>query len=168
MASFYFFMKKILIGEITKGFGLKGELKVRIFSADPEKRFKKKAVVFYEKEGLEKELTIETVRFHQEAVLVKFVGYDDLTAAEALISGKLYVDATTLPKGIYVYQLKECSVYDENDVLIGPVIEVMDLTQLILRVKGKDRDILIPYVPTFIIKAEPELKKITVRWMEGL
>lgn len=168
MASFYFPMKKILIGEITKGFGLKGEAKVRVFSADPDKRFKKKAVLFYEREGIEMELTIETVRFHQEAALIRFIGYPDLTAVETLIGGKLYIDAQTLPKGVYVYQLKECSVYNQEDVLIGPITEVIENTQLILRVKTKERDILIPYVPVFIISVDTELKKITVQWMEGL
>lgn len=161
-------MKKILVGEITKGHGLQGEAKVRVFSADPEKRFKKKAVLFFEKDGQEKELTIEAVRQHMEAVLIKFKDYPDLTAIEPLFGGKLYVSADSLPKGIYVYQLKECSVYDQDDQLIGPVIEVIENVQLILRVKTIDRDILIPYVPVFIKNVDTETKKITVQWMEGL
>jgi len=168
LASFYFSMKKLLIGEITKGFGLKGEAKIRIFSADPEKRFKKKAVLMYENEGIEMELTIESVRFHQDAALIRFVGYPDLTSIEPLIKGKLYISSDALPKGIYVYQLKECSVYDEQDQLIGPVTEVIENTQLILRVKTKERDILIPYVPVFIKAVDTDLKKITIKWMEGL
>jgi 16S rRNA processing protein RimM len=161
-------MKKILIGEITKGFGLKGEAKVRVFSADPEKRFKKKAILFYENDGIEMELTIESVRFHQEAVLLRFVGYPDLTSLESLIKGKLYISSDSLPKGVYVYQLKECSVYNEQDELIGPITEVIENTQLILRVKTKARDILIPYVPVFIKSVDTDSKKIIVTWMEGL
>jgi 16S rRNA processing protein RimM len=69
---------------------------------------------------------------------------------------------------VYVYQLKECSVYDEQDQLIGPVTEVIENTQLILRVKTKERDILIPYVPVFIKAVDTDLKKITIKWMEGL
>ncbi len=161
-------MKKILVGEITKGHALKGEAKIRVFSADPEKRFKKKAVLFFEKEGLEQELTVESVRVHQEALLIKFVGYPDLSSIEPLIGGKLYVSSDSLPKGVYVYQLKECSVYNQDDVLIGPVTEVIENVQLILRVKTKERDILIPYVPVFIKSVDTDLKKITVNWMEGL
>ncbi len=161
-------MKKILIGEITKGFGLKGEAKVRVFSAEPEKRFKRKAVLLYENAGKEMELTIESVRFHQAAVLLKFVGYPDLTSLEPLIKGKLFISSDDLPKAVYVYQLKECSVYNEQDELIGPVIEVIENTQLILRVKTKTRDVLIPYVPVFIKSVDIDLKKITIIWMEGL
>jgi len=161
-------MKKILIGEITKGFGLKGEAKVRVFSADPELRFKKKAVLMYENEDVEMELIIDTVRFHQEAVLLRFVGYPDLTSIEPLIRGKLYISSDSLPKGIYLYQLKECSVYDEQDQLLGPVTEVIENSQLILRVKTKERDVLIPYVPVFIKAVDTDQKKITIKWMEGL
>ncbi len=168
MASFYFSMKKILIGEITKGFGLKGEVKIRNFSADPQLRYKKKAVLFFELEDKAMELSIETVRFHQEAVLIKFVGYPDLTSVEPLIKGKLYISSDSLPKAIYVYQLKECEVYDEAGHLLGPVTEVIENTQLILRVKTKERSILIPYVPTFIKHVDIEQKKITIQWMEGL
>lgn len=161
-------MRKILVGEITKGFGLKGEARVRIFSADPEKRFKKKAVLFYEKDEKTMELTIETVRFHQDAVLIKFVGYPDLTSIEPLLGGKLYVDAATLPKAVYVYQLKECTVYDQDNTLIGPVIDVIENVQLVLRVKAQDRDVLIPYVPVFIKVVDTDRKTIIVNWMEGL
>ncbi|KAF0226326.1 MAG: rimM [Erysipelotrichaceae bacterium] len=168
MASFYFSMKKILIGEITKGFGLKGEVKIRNFSADPQLRYKKKGILFFELENIKQELIIETVRFHQEAVLIQFVGYPDLTSIEPLIKGKLYIDAETLPKAIYVYQLKECIVVDEEGKLLGPVSEVIENTQLILRVKTKERDVLIPYVPTFIKHVDIDQKKITIKWMEGL
>lgn len=161
-------MKKILIGEITKGFGLKGEVKVRLFSADPKKRFKKKTLLYFVLDHKELELTIDTVRFHQEAALIKFVDYPDLTSIATLIGGQLFIDAATLPDGIYVHQLKEYNVYDENDQLIGPVTEIIENQQLILRVKTKDRDILIPYVPTFIKSVEPDLMKITIKWMEGL
>jgi 16S rRNA processing protein RimM len=161
-------MKTLRIGHIGKGFGLKGELKVRSFSAEPEERFVKGQSVLWQREADERWLTIESVREHQGLFLVKFVGFDDLSAAEALFGGDLYVDAQSLKPGIYVYQLKECTVIDEQGRVIGPVVDVLDYSQLILRVKADNRDVLIPYVEAFIIKTDPVAKTITVRWMEGL
>ena len=161
-------MKTLRVGHIGKGFGLKGELKVRSLSADPFERFVEGRELLWEREHDQRWLTIETVREHQGAFLVKFVGFDDLTAAEALFGGDLLMDAGLLEPGIYVYQLRECTVVDEQGHLIGPVIDVLDYSQLILRVKTKDRDVLIPYVNAFIVKTDLASKTITVRWMEGL
>jgi 16S rRNA processing protein RimM len=161
-------MKTLRIGHIGKGFGLKGELKVRSFSADPFERFVKGAELLWQRADDQRWLTIETVREHQGVFMIKFAGFDDLTAAEALFGGDLFMDAKLLEPGIYVYQLRECTVVDDQGKLIGPVIEVLDYSQLILRVKAKDRDVLIPYVDAFIVKTEIATKTITVRWMEGL
>jgi len=161
-------MKTLRIGHIGKGFGVKGELKVRSYSACPFERFVKGRELLWDRESDQRWLTIETVREHQSAFLVKFVGFDDLTAAEALFGGDLSMDADVLEPGIYVFHLRECTVVDEQGNLIGPVIDVLDYSQLILRVKATDREVLIPYVDAFIVKTDLASKTITVRWMEGL
>lgn len=161
-------MKTLRIGHISKGFGLQGELKVRSFSADPFERFAKGLAVFWMRENEQQWLTIATVREHQGSFLIKFNGYDDLTSAQKLFGGDLYMDAETLGPGIYVYQLRECMVVDEQGSILGPVVEVLDYSQLILRVKTSTRDVLIPYVSAFILKTDIATKTITIRWMEGL
>jgi 16S rRNA processing protein RimM len=161
-------MKTLRIGHIGKGFGLKGELKVRSFSADPADRFNPGQTLLWQREDQERWITIDTVREHQGFYLIKFVGYEDLSAAEALFGADLFIDAATLGPGIYVHQLKECVVVDEGGNMLGPVIDVLDYSQLILRVKTAQREVLIPYVEAFIIKTDVASKTITVRWMEGL
>ena len=161
-------MKTLRIGHISKAFGLKGELKVRSFSADPWDRFIPGQHVLWTRERDERWLTIDTVREHQGLFLIRFVGFEDLTTAEGLFGGDLFIDASVLEPGIYVYQLRECTVLDQQGALIGPVIDVLDYSQLILRVKAKDREVLIPYVDAFIISTDLSAKTITVRWMEGL
>ena len=161
-------MKTLRIGHIGKGFGLKGELKVRSFSASPADRFVPGQVVLWQREDQERWITIETVREHQGFYLIKFVGFEDLTSAEALFGGDLSMDAAALEPGIYVHHLKECVVVDEQGVLLGPVIDVLDYSQLILRIKTPEREVLIPYVDAFIIKTDLSTRTITVRWMEGL
>lgn len=161
-------MKTIRIGHINKGFGLQGELKVRSFSADPFERFAVGRTVLWVRETDQHWLTVASVREHHGAFLIKFVDYDDLTSAEQLFGGDLYMDAKTLEPGVYVYQLRECTVVDEQGSVIGPVVEVLDYSQLILRVKTSTRDVLIPYVSAFVVKTDIATKTITIRWMEGL
>ena len=160
----------IRIGTLVRGFGIKGEVKVRILTDFPMERFKPGKVLIHELEGKQIELTVETVRFHQEHALIKFVGYPDLTSVEPLIKGDLRVEAKELESKdtILYFQLLDCAVYTESR-LIGRVSEVFDNGRHpILRVKTDGKDVLIPYVKAFIAAVDVDAKTIQVNWMEGL
>lgn len=162
---------KIKVGTCVRGFGIKGEVKVRILTDFPLERFKLGNTLHHELNGKWTDLVIETVRYHQDHALLKFEGYPDLTAVEPYIKGDLYVQRDEIDtKDVVLYfQLVDCEVKDESGKLIGTISEVFDTGKHpILRIKTETRDVLVPYVPTFIIKADIKHKSVIIRWMEGL
>ncbi len=163
--------EKIRVGKIVKGFGIKGEVKVKIFTDFPEKRFKSKKILFIERNTGFLELTVESVRYHQEHALIKFVGYPDLTSVEPLAQSDIYVARSSIDtkENVFYFQLMNMEVYDEADRLIGTIYDVMETSaHAIIRIKTEGKDVLIPYVDAFIIKVDDAKKRVTVRWMEGL
>jgi len=161
----------VRIGTIVRGFGIKGEVKVRILTDFPMDRFKVKKTLMHTLNDVQISLVIESVRYHQNHVLLKFKGYEDLTSVEPLVLGDLFIPTDTLQedKTVYFYQLEGCTVIDEAGELKGTVTEVFEGGKHpILRVKSSSKDILIPYVPLFIKNVNKETHVITVQWMEGL
>ena len=70
---------------------------------------------------------------------------------------------------VYFYDLLDCSVVDENNVMLGVISEVIDSpAHAIIRVKREGKDLLIPYVDTFIVDENMDDKIITVRLIEGM
>ena len=116
-------------------------------------------------------MVVESVRYHQEHALIKFVGYPDLTSVEPLAQSDLYVDRSSIDtkETVYYFQLMNMEVVDENDKHIGIVSDVMETpAHTVLRIKTDEKDILIPYVDAFIIKVDEKKNRITIKWMEGL
>lgn len=163
--------EKIRVGRIVKGFGIKGEVKVKIFTDFPEKRFKSKKILYIERDAGFLDVTIESVRYHQEHALVKFIGYPDLTSVEPLAQSDVYVDKSSIDtkEAVHYFQLMNMEVYDDSDKLIGIVSDVMETpAHAILRIKTEAKDVLIPYVDAFILKVDTKKNRINVKWMEGL
>ena len=146
--------EKIRVGRIVKGFGIKGEVKVKIYTDFPEKRFKSKKTLYIERDTGFLDVVVESVRYHQEHALIKFVGYPDLTSVEPLAQSDLYVDRSSIDtkETVYYFQL----------------MNMETRAHTVLRIKTDEKDILIPYVDAFIIKVDEKKNRITIKWMEGL
>lgn len=81
----------LMIGEITKPQGVRGEVKVRPCTCDVA-RFEGLEIVFIEKDDGYAPLNIRVNRVGDEAVFMNVEGVADRDAAEALRGTKLYVD----------------------------------------------------------------------------
>ena len=76
-----------------------------------------------------------------------------------------------MKKGQYFYcDLEKCDVYFDNDTYIGKVKKIEEYSAYAtLRVtKEKHKDVLIPFVKSFILDVNLEEKKIIVKYIEGL
>lgn len=93
--------ERILVGKIGTAHGLKGEVKVTSFTADPA------AIAGYGPlyiEGREQAFRIRSVRAANASLIVRFQGIDDRTTAEELKGARLYVARAQLPPlepGVY-------------------------------------------------------------------
>lgn len=117
----------ILMGVIGAAHGIKGEVRVKSFAADPvglgdygPLRTKDDRI-----------FTVKTIRPAKEVVIVRFAEVADRNAAEALAGVELFVDRTALPDDLeeeefYHADLVGLDVVDESGASVGKVLAVHD------------------------------------------
>lgn len=81
----------LMIGQITKPQGVRGEVKVRPCTCDPE-RFEGLQTVYIEADGGHAPLNIRVNRLGADAVFINVEGVEDRDAAEKLRGTMLYID----------------------------------------------------------------------------
>lgn len=81
----------LMIGEITKPQGVRGEVKVRPCTCDPG-RFEGLETVYVEKNGDYAPMSVVVNRLSDDAVYMNVAGVADRDAAEGLRGTKLYID----------------------------------------------------------------------------
>lgn len=102
-----------------------------------------------------------------------FEGVDSIEKAEQLKTKNLFIAQEDLPEleeGQYYYhELMHCTVYNEEKEKLGEVVDILETgANLVLRVKSKENNFLLPFVPAFIVDVNKEAHEITIREMEGL
>lgn len=163
--------EKIRVGKILRGFGIKGEVKVQIITDEPEKRFKVKKVLYLKQDETFSPVTITSVRYHQNNVLLSFADHPDLTSVEGYHGCELFVDRKDIKSkdSVYAFELMNVSVYKEDGSLVGVVSDILDTgAHIVLRIKTDAKDVLIPYVDRFIVRFDQTKNILVIRWMEGL
>ena len=163
--------EKIRVGKILRGFGIKGEVKVQIITDEPEKRFKVKKVLYLKQDETFSPVTITSVRYHQNNVLLSFADHPDLTSVEGYHGCELFVDRKDIKSkdSVYAFELMNVSVYKEDGTLVGVVSDILDTgAHIVLRIKTDAKDVLIPYVDRFIVSFDQTKNILVIRWMEGL
>lgn len=81
----------LMIGEITKPQGVRGEVKVRPCTCDPD-RFEGLETVYFEKDGGYAPVKVKVNRIGADAVFMNVEGVLDRDAAEKLRGTLLYID----------------------------------------------------------------------------
>ncbi|MBI3922064.1 MAG: 16S rRNA processing protein RimM, partial [Armatimonadetes bacterium] len=120
----------ILVGEVAGTHGLAGEIKVAP-TTDFEERFAAGKTLCVEgADGKRRLETIRSSRWHQQYVLLKFEGYEDRTAGEALRKARLFITEKMmlpLPEGrYYVKDLLGMIVETTEGEHVGPVEDVLE------------------------------------------
>ena len=167
-------MEYLIVGTIVRTIGLKGEVKIYPSTHFRDSRFSKGSHVFLlnENKEIEEDLLIVKHAKNGECDNLIFAGYDTIEKAEKLLKKDLYVikDQSFLKKGEYFYSdLEKMTVYFDNGELIGKVKKVEEYNKYAtLRVAHSPRDVLIPFVDSFIRSVSLEENKIVVKYIEGL
>lgn len=163
-------MKKIQVGWIQNTHGIKGELKVRSETDFPNIHFKKGKKLYLDDQ---KELLISSSRLQKEMYLLQFVGYQDINLVQDWKGKGLYIDQNDqvyLKKGEYYrHQLIGLSVISEKGSLVGTILAVEETlgAQNNLRVETEKKEVLYPFIPSFIDRVDQEERKVYVnRWEE--
>lgn len=167
-------MEYISIGRIVNTHGIKGELKVESWSDFDEERYEKGNRVYIYHDGKYIPFTVSSFRFHKNHTLVTLSEIHDINEAEIYKNDEICIDSNDrgeLPEGEY-YQddLIGMKAVSEDGEELGTITDVEETfgTQNHLRIAGKTKDILVPYVPAFVKDVDEKEGIVTIHVMEGL
>lgn len=137
----------------------------RVF--EPERR-----VMVIRKTGTE-DSEIEFSRKQHGHLVLKLRGVDSISAAEGLVGAELAVPESSLPPveegSFYTFQLKGCDVVTTEGETLGAVTDVLDSGGTpILKVEGKDGELLIPFAQSFLRKTDLGQRRIEMSLPDGL
>jgi 16S rRNA processing protein RimM len=138
-----------VVGRIGRPHGLRGEVTVDVRTDFPDQRFALGAQL---RSDTGRTLTVETVRPHRGALLVRFTGVADREAAAELRGQTLCIDAAQLPDlddpdEFYDHQLEGLAAVGPSGAALGTVREVIHAPASDLLVLDTGHgEVLVPFV----------------------
>lgn len=162
----------IAVGEVIKPQGIHGELKVIPLTSSIG-RFGEIRRVYWKYAGGLRELFLEGYRPFKSFVLLKFTGIDNLTDAEQLGRGLIYIprsERPKLPKGqFYLDEIEGLEVYTTAGEFLGKITQILQTgSNDVYCVTGKTREILIPALKHVIQAVTLEQGRMVVELPAGL
>jgi len=163
------------VGCIVGMHGLRGEIKVELYTDFPE-RFAAGVTVLVGGDLTEVELV--AVRPHKNQLLMQLAGVADRTAAERLRGLWLFVpedDAAELEEGVYwIHDIIGLQVLQEDGRHLGDVVDVFATGANDVYVvrpaeaQNRGQDILLPAIPEVVLTVDLAQRKMTVHLPDGL
>ena len=160
---------QLRVGRLTKAHGLKGALKIELYTDDPDRRFAPGSSFSLHGKTLE----LVELRWYNAQPVGFFVGVDDRTAAETLVKAILWVDQETaeLPEekdAWYDHQLVGLKAFRDG-VEIGRVVRVDHFpAQDLLAIRTAEREVLVPFVAAIVPEVDVAAGRITLTPPAGL
>jgi 16S rRNA processing protein RimM len=160
----------LVIGRVVGAFGIRGELKVRIDTDDPE-RFALLDKVYLGERRVRFE--VDSSRLHQRNALMTLRGIADRDAAEKWRGAYVYIDvadALPLEEGEYYHhQVVGLAVSTEEGEDLGRVTEILTTgANDVFIIQGPRGEILLPHIADVVLDVNLDAGTITVRVPEGL
>lgn len=168
---------QLRVGRLSRAHGLKGAIKVELFTDDPGRRFVPGArfalQVPTSSKWHGKSIELVELRVYNGSPVAFFAGVTDRTEAESLVKAVLWVeqDPTELPAepdAWYVHQLAGLEVWRDGD-RIGRVVRVDPLpAQDMLIVDVAGNEVMVPFVKAIVPDVDLRAGRITVTPPPGL
>ena len=161
---------QVVVGRVSRAHGIRGELTVQVRTDEPERRFAPGSSLFADGRRLE----VAGSRRHSGKLLVRFVGVDDRTAAEALHGQVLEAevdpaDAPDAEDEFYDHQLIGLSARRASGEQVGTVRAVTHLpAQDLLTLDVGGREVLVPFVEELVPEVDLETGTVIIADLPGL
>ena len=162
------------VGVITATHGIRGEVKVFPTTDDPE-RFLDLETVYLDTGREKKLLTISSVKFFKQFVILKFKGIDDINDIERYRGKSLYVtreNAVKLKKDEYfIADLIGLFVENEDGSFQGTLKDVLETGAndvYIVTDQNTGKEVLIPAIKDCILQVDVEQGFMKVHLLDGL
>ena len=168
---------KLRVGRLLKAHGLKGAIKLELYTDSPNERFHKGAVLELQVPDTSpwfgKTVTVSELKWFNTNAVLFLEGISDREGAESLIKAILLVEqpldvSPAEPDAWYDHQLIGLKVVRDG-VEIGEIARVDHLpAQDLLAIKVSDREVLLPFVGKFVPKVDVEAGLIEITPPGGL
>jgi 16S rRNA processing protein RimM len=171
---------QLRVGRLVKAHGLKGALKLELYTDDPEGRFLPGATFTLQVPESSpwhgKPLTVREFRWMNSHPVAFFEGVEDRNAAEELVKAILWIDQDTEgapaeDDAWYDHQLVGLDVVRDGE-RVGRVVRVDHLPAqdlLIVRpTSGEDREVLVPFVKAIVPEVDVAAGRVVVTPPAGL
>src|SRR6056297_2921669 len=122
---------KIAIGIVKSSHGLKGEVKVKVFTNYLTVFERETDYLLYNKEKKRHLIVrIDHIKQSGKNLIIQFEGFYTIEDANKIAGFEIYIFLDQLPEmqgdGYYFYQLLDCKVIDENGQLVGQVKDIIE------------------------------------------
>lgn len=163
-------MNEVLVGEVIKPHGVRGELKVYPITDNPQ-RFKKLEKVFLEQNGVLQPFNLLKVRVYQDEIYLTLEGIETREEAEKFRGSAVKIDRTNVPplkEGWYYFELEGMQVF-EGEVCLGVLSQVLQTgSNDVYLVKGERGEICIPALKSVVKKVDVPGRRMEVELPLGL
>ena len=154
-------------GRIINTHGVQGEVKIEVWLDSPQffKSFRRLTI-----QGGD-ELRVLSARVHKDFVIARLEGVEDVNAAMTLKNKTVSVrrEDAKLPAGAFFLQdILGAQVVDEDGNAVGELVDVLETPASRIYVVRGETEHLIPAVPEFVKKTDPEAGVVTVHLIEGM
>nr|WP_216851859.1 ribosome maturation factor RimM [Herbiconiux sp. VKM Ac-2851] len=167
------------VGRLTKAHGLKGAIKLELFTDDPERRFVPGAVFTLQVPTSSpwhgKTLELAELRMYNGHPVGFFKGVSDRTAAEGLVKAILWIDldeadaVSTEPDAWYDHQLVGLRVErDGEQVGTVKLVEHMPAQDLLIVKTNDGAEVMVPFVKAIVPSVDLAAGVVTVTPPTGL
>jgi len=159
----------VLIGRITGAHGIKGEVKLQSFTAEPE------AIAAYGplRTGRGGTIEIERLRPQKQGLLATLKGVGDRNLAEALAGTDLFIDRAVLPEAgedeSYIHDLVGLNVVTRDGSAFGKVVDVVNYGagDLLDIARVGEANLLVPYSDQFVPEVDVVKGRLMIDLPEG-
>jgi len=156
----------LLIGEIVRPQGIRGEVKVRHYTDDPA-RFQELESVLIQTGGQYERIVIAGCRVQKDDVFLVLKGVSDRNAAEKWRGVKLYIDRSNArilnEDQVFIADILGAEAYDRAGNLIGTLKEVLTPGGADVFVFDTLRGVLmVPALKTVLLELDAEGGKIVM------
>lgn len=153
----------IIVGKVIAPHGVRGDVRIVPLTDNPER--------FYDLKEVELDngsvLSIQSVKMHNQYVLLKFRGYDDRTAVEEIRGHMIRIPREqAVPLGedeYYTCDIIGLEVYLESGEHIGKIVNIIETgsNDVYVAQKGKEQT-LIPALKRVVKQIDLEAQKMVV------
>ena len=162
----------VVLGEVVKTQGLKGQVKVRSEIVDPDNFFVP-GLRLRRRDGSSEPLEVLRYRRHKGSYILDFKGCETIAAAQSMVGGELVCRGSQLPPAgedeYYHYQILNLPVFSFTGEELGclkeiiptPGHEVFVIRSASAGAAG-NKEILLPMVANYVLEIDLEAGRIVV------